>query len=393
MKWSYRLLSVAGIEIRVHATFALALLIGAVEFGTHHGARGALFGACLIAAIFFCVTLHELGHCLVARRFGGTVREIVLLPIGGVARLVREPSRPVHELLVALAGPAVNVLIAGALFFGLGLDPFRLTDSKYWTTIGALFAAPKPQALLGFLLIGNVSLALFNMFPAFPMDGGRVLRALLSFVLGKPRATAVATRVGQILAIGLTGCSLVWFDNLMLAVIGLLVFFAASREKQMGRAVEVLEDLTAGDVCDLHAIQLTPDEAVGDVIDHALRTGQSLFPVVYGSELLGIVARDEVVDAASRLGLRASVRVALRRTLPVTDAKTPLMEVRSLLFDSGLPVVVTDEGRFLGVLGGEDFSRIVALAARLSARGIRRPGALALPVEVSASRLPPAADG
>lgn len=393
IKWSYRLLSVFGIEIRIHATFALALLIGALEFGTQFGARGAIFGVFLVSAIFVCVTLHELGHCFVARRFGAIVREIVLLPIGGIARLAREPSRPSEELLVAIAGPLVNLMIAVALFIGLGLDPLRLNEPSYWETIAALFDAPEPHALFGFLLLGNISLAVFNMFPAFPMDGGRVLRASLSFLLGRRQATAVATRVGQILAIGLTGCALLWIDSPMLAVIGLFVFFGASQERQMGRALEVLDGLTAGDVCDFHATHVSLDETVGDAIDHALRSGQSLFPVVHGSDLLGVLLRDEAVEVAARLGLGASVRVVLRRNLPVVDEKAPLTEVRSLVADSGLPVVVTSAGRFLGVLGGEDLSRILGLAARLSARGIRRPGALPLPVQVSASRAPPEVGG
>lgn len=391
MKWSYRLLRVAGIDIRVHATFAFALLIGALEFGNGHGTRGALFGICFIAAIFVCVTLHELGHSLVAQRFGVTVREIILLPIGGMARLVREPSRPMHELLVAIAGPMVNVVIAVALFVGLGIDPSRLTDETYWATLAPLFDAPEPRALLGFLLIGNVSLAVFNMFPAFPMDGGRVLRALLSFGIGKSRATAVATRIGQVLAIGLVVLALAGFEtpNPMLALIGVLVFFGASQEKQMGRAGEMLDELSAGDVCDAQAIQLSPGDVLGDVVDHSLRSGQTLFPVIYGSELLGVVVRSEALEAAMRAGLGASVREVLRRHLPVVEVKTSLMEVRSLLVDSGLPVVVMEERRFVGVIGGEDLSRIIALAARLSTAGIRRPKASAVPAEVSASRSQP----
>ncbi|HEY8944758.1 MAG TPA: site-2 protease family protein, partial [Polyangiaceae bacterium] len=354
---------------------------------------GALFGIALIAAIFMCVTLHELGHSLVAQRFGATVREIVLLPIGGMARLVREPSRPLHELLVAVAGPMVNVVIAAALVLLLGIDLSRLSDQTYLTTLESLFEAPEPTALLGFLLVGNVSLAVFNMFPAFPMDGGRVLRALLSFGLGKSRATAVATRVGQVLAVGLVVLALAVLQNPMLALIGVLVFFGASQEKQMGRAGEVLVELSAGDVCDTQAAHLSPRDDLGDVIDHALRSGQALFPVVYGSELMGIVIRDEAVHAASRLGLRASVREVMRRNLPIADVKVPLMEVRSILADSGLPVVITEDQRFVGVIGMEDLSRIVSLAARLSAAGIRRPGQVPLAPEISASRSPPAAGG
>jgi Zn-dependent protease/predicted transcriptional regulator len=394
MKWSYRLLRVAGIDIRVHVTFVLALLLGASEFVGDYGGRGAVFGVCLVCALFACVTLHELGHGLVAQRFGVSVREIVLLPIGGMARLAREPSRPLHELLVAVAGPLVNVVIAITLFFVLGLSPARLLDPAYVEQLPALLEPPHPRALLGWLLLGNIGIALFNMIPAFPMDGGRVLRAILSFGLGKSRATAVATRVGQFLAIGMMLLAIFVLNQPMLALVGLLIFFAAGQEKVLGRAGEVLDDLTAGDVCDPNAVALGPSDDLGDVVDHALRSGQTLFPIVYGTELLGIVIREEALEAATRLGLRASLREVLRRDLPVVDAKTPVLDVRTVFSDTGLPVVVTDERRFLGVVGSEDLARIVALGARLGAAGIRRPRAVAVPAgTVTASRWPPAADG
>lgn len=395
MKWSYRLLRVAGIDIRVHVTFVFALLFGAFDFGAHYGTHGAVFGVSLVCALFACVTLHELGHSLVAQRFGVTVREIVLLPIGGMARLTREPSRPHQELLVAVAGPLVNVVIALGLFFGLGLDPFLLHDVEYLASLAPLFEPPAARALLGWLLVGNVGIAVFNMIPAFPMDGGRVLRALLSFGLGKYRATAVATRVGQVLAVAMMATAILVLKQPMLAVVALFVFFAASQEKVLGRAGEVLDDLVAGDVCDPNAMILGPSDAVGDVVDHALRSGQALFPVVYGSDLIGVVVREEALEAAVRLGLRASVREVLRRDLSVVDAKTPILEVRSVIADSGLPAVVTDEGRFVGVVGNEDLARILALGARLGAAGIRRPK-VAVPVPatgVSATRWPPAAGG
>lgn len=392
MKWSYRLLTVAGIDIRVHVTFVFVLLLGATDFGTHYGSRGAVFGVCLMAALFACVTLHELGHSLVAQRFGVVVREIVLLPIGGMARLTREPSRPLHELLVALAGPLVNVLIAAGLWVALGIDFRRAGDPSYLAELAQLFEPPSASALLGWLMVGNIGVALFNLVPAFPMDGGRVLRALLSFPLGKHRATAVATRIGQVLALALVVLALAAFEQPqpMLALVGLFVFFAAGQEKVLGRASEVLDDLFVGDVCDPNALVLGPSDDLGDVVDHALRSGQALFPVVYGTELLGIVSREEALAAAARLGLRASVREVLRRDLPVVEAKTPLVTVRMVAAESGLPVVVIDDRRFVGVIGNEDLARIVALGARLGAAGIRRPKAIPVPAaSVSASRWQP----
>ena len=157
--------------MRVHFTFAFLLAWVAIEFGYRHGGRGALFGALGVVLLFGCVTLHELGHSLVARRFGATVREIVLLPIGGLARMSREPSRPLHELLISLAGPFVNLVIAfglaGVLNARVGA---QLANEAYWLTEMEKLG---PNALLFWLLAGNLVLAIFNLLPAFPMDGGR----------------------------------------------------------------------------------------------------------------------------------------------------------------------------------------------------------------------------
>ncbi len=198
MRGSFRLLRIAGIDLRVHFTFPLVLLLGAVQWGDRHGAAGALFGVVLMLALFACVVLHELGHSLVARRLGIPVREIVLLPIGGVAMLVRTPRRPLHELLIAAAGPVVSGLLALAFagllagaYPGLGLvDARRLVDPQ--------LAVPALRTLLAWLLTANLGLLLFNLIPAFPMDGGRMLRALLATFLGFQRATRIAATLGQI---------------------------------------------------------------------------------------------------------------------------------------------------------------------------------------------------
>src|SRR5689334_18483850 len=201
MKWSIRLGRVSGIDVRVHATFVLIVAWFALNFGQVGGLRGAGFGALLVLALFTCVTLHELGHSLVAQRFGVGVREIVLLPIGGVARLLSEPKKPLHELLIAIAGPLVNAVIALALFLVLQVPPLQLLDVNELRRHA--LAPPTLGTLLLVLLQGNVVLALFNMIPALPMDGGRVLRATLSFFLGQVRATNVAAGLAQVLAVGL----------------------------------------------------------------------------------------------------------------------------------------------------------------------------------------------
>jgi Zn-dependent protease len=387
MKWSLRIARVAGIDIRVHVSFVLTLLLGAYQFSHHYGPAGVGFGVVLMLALFACVTLHELGHSLVAQRFGGVVREIVLLPIGGVARLTREPVRPVHELLVAAAGPAVNVVIAAVLFVSL-----RAPFSNFGNYLQMLLAEPNLLAMGGWLLLGNVSLALFNMIPALPMDGGRVLRAVLAMLLGRQRATIIAAGVGQALALGMVAIG-VLSPAPVLALIGLFVFLGAAQERDTSRSAQALSQLSAGEVCDPSAILLSPTDDLGDLVDHALRNAQSSYAVVHGTELVGVVLRDEAVAAVPRLGLRASLSEVLRRDLTAVEAETPLVELRARIVERGLPVVVTEGRRFMGVLGMEDLARIAGLSRRLAAAGIRRPRGEVLPAAVSASRWPPGAAG
>jgi Zn-dependent protease len=383
MKGSLRIARIAGIDVRVHFTFVFILMLGAMQFGGTQGMRGALFGVVSVLSLFFCVTLHELGHSLVAQHFGVRVREILLLPIGGLARLLREPTRPLHELLIALAGPLVNVVIACVLYGVLRSHHVEWDDS-YW--VNAL-EHPDSNALLSSLFLSNVSLAAFNLLPALPMDGGRVLRAVLSFFLVKRRATIIAATVGQVLALGLAALGVASNMNLALVLIGAFVFFGATEEKAASRAGEVLSELSAGEVCCGTSDTLSPADVLGDVVDHSLRSAQTTFPVVYGSDLIGLVLREEAMNAAMRLGLRASVAHVIRRDLPVCAASTPLVEVRDRIAETGLPVVVVDGQRLLGVLSAEDVVRISRVSARLAQAGIHRPQPIA---SDSASASPPA---
>lgn len=368
MKWSVRVLRVSGIDVRVHATFALAVLYFASGFALVHGLLGAAFGVLLLCCLFICLTLHELGHCIAARRFGVSVNEILLLPIGGVARLSSEPRKPPQELWIALAGPFVNALIALCLWlllahYRIALD---LTDLDQ-------LAAPSRIGLLRGLFWGNAVLALFNMLPALPMDGGRVLRAMLSLVLGRSRATRIAAAVGQVIAIGL-----VWVafkkDWGLLALVGMFVFVGAAEERAVERASELLSQLRAGEVCDPNAVVFGPHEPVAHVLDILVRSPQAHFAVFHGKELVGTIARDLALAQAPRLGLDAPLSSLMRRELFTIDAGTPLDQVRRRLLQlAGRPVVVRSLTGYAGVLGFEDLQRITVVAERLAQGGIRRP--------------------
>lgn len=221
MKLNYKLGRLAGIDVYVHVTF-LALLgwIGLSRLFAGEGMLGAVVGVTLMVMLFGIVVLHELGHALAARRYGIPTVDITLYPIGGVARLARMPSKPVQELVVALAGPAVNLALA-ALF-----------------ALGLVFAPPSPllASLLYWLVGANVVLLAFNLLPAFPMDGGRVLRALLATRVGRLKATETAARVGRWMALLLGAAGL--FYNPMLILIALFVWFSGTAELRAVQAAE-----------------------------------------------------------------------------------------------------------------------------------------------------------
>jgi Zn-dependent protease len=371
MSGSVRIARLFGIEIRAHVTFVLLLALAALDFGQAGGARGALFGVLLVLALFGCITLHELGHSLVARRFGGVVREIVLLPIGGVARLQREPQGPLAELVTALAGPLVNVVIALALGSFWMARVGTLPDPA---TLAEHLGRPTQNTFILWLMASNALLAVFNLIPALPMDGGRVLRALLSFFLGRTRATTWAAGIGQAIALGLIGLGLfVRPPQIFLMLIGVFVFFAAGQERRSVRSSDALRDLRAGEVCHPAAEALSPSDDLGDAVDHALRTGQTVFPVLYGTDLVGVVLRDEMLLAAGKLGLRASLSHVIRRNLPACHAEASLIDVRERIVATGLPVVVLSEQRLMGILSADDVARITEVSSRLAQLGIRRP--------------------
>jgi Zn-dependent protease/predicted transcriptional regulator len=373
VRWSLRLGSVSGIDIRVHFTFALLIVAFASQLGQEHGSRGALFGAFAVICLFGCVVLHELGHSLVAQRFGVAVREIVLLPIGGVARLLSEPKKPLHELLIALAGPLVNVVIVIALGLLLALrgTPVELADLEGLQK--QALAAPNVHSLLLLLLYGNGMLAVFNMIPALPMDGGRVLRATLSFFVGQVRATNIAAGLAQVLAIAL-GFYALQQQQPLLVFIALLVFMGAGQERATARTNVLLAELRAGEVCDPQAVTFAPGDSVGAAVDQTLRSAQSHFLVAHGTVPIGTLSRDDVVAMAGRVGLHAPLTAITRRSPQSVPPELPLSEVRRLLQENGgMPVIVRTEDAVLGVLGLEDISRIASLTDHLARGGVRRP--------------------
>lgn len=285
--WSWSIGRLAGIEVRVHATFLVLLgWVGLSHLLQGHGLSAALAGLALVGAVFGIVVLHELGHALTARRFGIRTRDITLLPIGGIARLERMPKDPKQELLVAVAGPAVNVALAAALFavvLALGASPIPPTL--------ALVGGPLAAKLMWI----NVALALFNLIPAFPMDGGRVLRAALALRMDYVRATDIAARVGQgaALLFGLIGL----FANPFLVFIALFVWIGAQQEADHAHVEADLAGTRVDEAMVTEFATLRPDESVASAARLIIHGFQDDLPVVDGMRLLGLLGREDVLRA------------------------------------------------------------------------------------------------
>lgn len=360
MKWSLRIATVAGIAVYVHATFAILILwVALAHWQVDRSAAAAVSGVAFVLALFACVVLHELGHALTAARFGIRTRDITLLPIGGIARLERMPDDPRQELWVALAGPAVNVVIAGVLFVAL------------WST-GSLSAVERvslaESPFAERLMIVNVFLAAFNMLPAFPMDGGRVLRAALALRLDYARATQLAAGVGQAMALffGLLGL----FGNPFLIFIALFVWIGASQEAAMTQVRSVLSGipLEHAIVTDFHVV--APTDALQHAVDLLLSGTQQDFPVVDATGVVGLLGRADLIAALSRVPRESPVAEAMRHDVPAVDVSEALDVALERLRASGSSTMpVTRGGALVGLLTLENVGELVSVRSAIDGAG------------------------
>lgn len=352
MSWSIKLGTVGGSEIRVHLTFFL-LLVWIALAHLDEGTAAAVEGVAFVIAIFACVTLHELGHALAARRYGIRTPDITLLPIGGVARLERFPEKPTAEIVIALAGPAVNVVIAAILILILGARPETITAGTI----------EDPSAgFLARLAYVNVFLVLFNLIPAFPMDGGRVFRAVMAIWTGRERATRIAAIVGQGVAFlfGLLG---LMSGNPILIFIAIFVYLAAGAESSMTSMTAIARNLTVDDAMITAFESLSTQATIGDAADALIRTTQHEFPVVDGAgRLRGLLTRRAMIAGMERTGPQGPV-LDVMETIPEIGQNTPLEPAMAPILSDGAPAVaVTDTGgRLVGYLSRENISELMML--------------------------------
>lgn len=367
MGWSFRLFDVAGTAVRIHFTFFLLLAwLGAAHW-IRGGAAEAIDGVLFIVILFVCVLLHEFGHVFAARRYGIKTPDVTLLPIGGVASLERIPEKPSQEIVVALAGPAVNLVIALALIVVLGarfdLSQMAQLEQAQSTLTGRVAAA-------------NVVLLLFNLIPAFPMDGGRVLRALLAIPLGYTRATRAAAGVGQALAVAFALIGL--FGNPMLMLIAVFIFLAASGEAGYVQAREYTRGYLAGQamISEYQALGLssTGDDAAALL----LRTTQQEFPVVdQGGILQGVLTRKDLIAGLSERGGSTPVAEFMQKDVPRVPYNACLDGVFPMLQRApGIVGVVDKQERLVGYLTTENIAELVMIRSSRSGRTADRPASV-----------------
>lgn len=354
MAWSLTVGYVYGTAVRIHVTFLLFLAWIWVAYYQRGGAGAAWDGVAFVALLFLCVLLHEFGHIFAARRYGVKTPEVTLWPFGGIARLERIPEKPSEELVVALAGPAVNVVIAAVLLLFLGGN----------VGVEHIESIENPQvSLLAKLAAANIFLVVFNLIPAFPMDGGRVLRALLAMRMSHAQATQTAASIGQGLAIGLGVLGI--FGNPMLIIIAVFVFLAASGEAGQVQMKQVAQGLLVEDAMITQFETLGPTASVGDAAEALIRTTQKEFPIVDGAvHLRGVLTRDAMIRALQAQGPGASVLEAMVE-VPTVGTRTPLDRALALITQRGAPVVgvVDAGGRLVGLLSPENVGEMMMLRA------------------------------
>lgn len=360
LKWSLKLGRILGIDVYLHVTFLLLLGVIASAHAVAGGSLAAgLNSVTFLGAIFLCVLLHEFGHALAARRYSIHTRDITLLPIGGVANLERMPSKPAHELWVALAGPLVNVVIAGLL-------AVWLLFSGSWTPLGSLSTTSGPFAER--LLAVNVFLVLFNLLPAFPMDGGRVLRAVLAMRLNHARATRIAARIGQGMAVVFALAAL--FYNPLLLLIAFFVWTGAAHEARVAEMKHSLGGVPVRDAMLTQFETLRPGDQIDRAVELVLRGWQQDFPVMDGDRVVGVLTRDGLLTALRAHGSHTLVGDVMREDfLQVEEAE--LLE--NAVFERKAPefsiVPVMRGHRVVGLLTMDNLGEFLAIRSALNPRG------------------------
>lgn len=364
MNSSIRLFDIRGITLRMHLTFPLILVWAALQFGLFGGlgTSGAIFGILVTLLLFVIVVLHELGHSIVAQHYGISVKDIVLLPIGGMAQMKSIPEDPVQEFFIAIAGPLVNFILAGLMIlvnlaFGLGgslANPLALLYG---------FGSISLASIFDYLFIANLFLGIFNLLPAFPMDGGRILRALLATRLNYVKATDIAALVGKMMAI-LLGAWGVFGGGIFLILIAFFVFIEADQEGKMVKVRHMMRGLTVAQAYSAQARTLDSQATVGEAMELALNSLQSDFPVVDSGQVVGLLTRSKLVEALNQNGPAMPVGYVMLKDVEPVTPEEELYDVQQQMMESQLNALpVASAGGYLGLITRRGIHELIQLAA------------------------------
>jgi Zn-dependent protease len=340
-KWSLKIGRFAGIDVYVHFTFVLLITwVAFIYWRQEQNVAAAVAGVSYLLTVFLCVVLHEYGHALTAKRYGIKTRDIILLPIGGVARLERLPTNPLQELWVALAGPAVNVVIAVVLFAWL-----KLTETFIPLNTISMTAGPFLERIMTI----NIFLVAFNMIPAFPMDGGRVLRAILATKKEYSQATQIAASIGQGIAIvfGFIGM----FYNPILLFIAFFVWIGASQESGVSKLQSAISGIPVQQAMITDFKTLNHNDSLEKAIELTIAGSQKDFPVLVDGEVKGVLTQSDLLKSLSSSSINHSVMSISQEEFTTVDSLDMLEVAFARLKDCNCHTLpVTRNGQLVGLL-------------------------------------------
>ena len=352
MKWSWKFTRIAGIDIYIHATFLLLIYLVGISYWKEHGTVEAVIsGISFILALFGCVVLHEFGHSLTARRYGIQTRSITLLPIGGVAALEKMPDDPRQEINVAIAGPAVNFAIALILYVYLDMQHTPITAQELAATDGS-FAFR--------LMMVNLFIGAFNLLPAFPMDGGRILRAALAMRMDHAVATQKAASVGQFLALGMGLLGILY--NPFLVFIAVFIWFGASMESNAEQLKSILCHASVRHAMLREFHSLSPDDTLAKAIELTLAGSQKDFPVGYHNNLQKVLHHSELIKGLQERGENARISELPLQTILSADVNEPLGKLLERMQGNPAQMIcVIESGQVVGLLNLENILELIKI--------------------------------
>ena len=355
MKGTFKLGKIAGIGLFIHWTFSLLILfIVYVNYKAGQNTPQILWSLLFVSCIFLTVLLHELGHALTAKKYGIKTKDITLLPIGGLARLERLPEKPSEELMVAFAGPLVNIVLAFLTSFFISLPN---TSEEMVTQLSNGVNAD--NFFLNFYLV-NIVLAFFNLIPAFPMDGGRILRALLAYKMERHVATKIAARIGQLLAIGFVFLS--FYSNPFLIIIGIFVFIGAQIESEYTESKHMLKGFTVRDVLMKQYPTIDHDETLETAVKLMLDSQNKYFLVTENNIPMGTLNRDQIIEALSKKEEETPLSSIMDRNLILLQADSLLEDIFELVYkNKSTLMLVMENNELIGTLDTENLLEFILI--------------------------------